>query len=208
MRRLFAGLVTSACLILMLLCAGAMAYGRNFVMPEDGRVNGFDRCDGAPCIVGITPGQTGWEEAHTVLASAEGIELTARRIIMNLPPGAQVEFYPSVDGTSVGRMYVTFAREKPLTAGWLVQRYGRPCGITFYPNNLATIRYTFLLANVRLQGKMLELDMPVTSIQFSDPAFKSETQPNPCVDNITSNGTTNRGWYGFSSVRFYLAQLH
>lgn len=205
--RLFTSLTTYVGLGLVVLCAAAIVYGRVYAAPDDARVDGFRRCDGIPCLMGVTPGVTRWDEAHMLLASAQVINLSDKRIMFAIDGESSAEIYPSVDGVNVGRMYVHFSQEKPLAAGWLVQRYGTPCGVSIYYNfrqRSITLRYPFMLANILMTDDHLDSRAPVTNIQFADPAFKSETQPNPCIDNITSGGTANRSWQGFTTLREYL----
>jgi hypothetical protein len=190
-----------------MLCAAAIVYGRAYAAPDDNRAVDLALCHGMPCLDGITPGHTSWTEAQTIFAEVEGSQLLERRIVFHLERDASAELYPSVDGVNVGRMYVTFSDEHPLAAGWLVQRYGRPCGVSLYYNfrqRSVTLRYPFLLANILMEDNRIHSHAPITNIQFSDPAFKSETQPNPCIDNITTGGTANRSWEGFTTLNEYL----
>jgi hypothetical protein len=41
-------------------------------------------------------------------------------------------------------------------------------------------------------------------VQFYDPDYQPESQPNMCVDSITRTSTANRMWQGFAPVWHYL----
>jgi hypothetical protein len=151
----------------------------------------------------IRPGATSWTEVSRLLEAWPQGELAAKEIRLPLEGQAQAALYVSVDHTHVGRIYVSFPKEKPFSVGWLVERYGAPCGVSIYARTgLLTLRYPNLLANVWLREQRLDTFTPVMSIQFIDPQFHFRTQPDLCIDNIT-DGAVNRPWRGFTSIRHY-----
>lgn len=170
----------------------------------DTPISYIDRCGGEPCIMGLIPGHTLWQDAQRTLSVYQG-EITDKQIVIAFSPLSEIAFYQSVDKTSVGRIQMRF--EPPISMGWILVRFGQPCGITIYNNaGLLTLRYPFLLANIRLQTQHLRSDLPINSIQFTDPNFESSMQPNICVDNIT-DGARNRSWKGFAPVWSYLTRV-
>lgn len=188
---------------LSLLLTASIAVGRRWGKAQDNRVAMLRVCDGAPCVMDVIPGVTRWQEVEARLDSGRGDDLDARIISLRLQPNALLELYPSVNDTSVGRIYLLLLDE-PLPAGWIIQRFGVPCGISLYQAaDQATLRYPNLLANVQLTGERLRLNSPVTSIRFADPHFVFTAQPDPCVDNITSRQMMNSVWMGFTTVRYY-----
>jgi hypothetical protein len=169
----------------------------------DDLVSSFDACDGTPCIMGITPGQTRWSTAQTELTQARLV--SAKALSLGVYVGVEIDMYQSADGESVGPININF--DDPMPIGWILLRYGEPCGISLYPQmNLVTLRYPFMLANVPLDANWIHPDLTVTSMQFKDPAGQLFAQPDICVDNIT-DGVRNRDWLGFAPVWHYLKTL-
>lgn len=192
--------LSTTCFILLW---GAVAYGREFARPEDVRADSITACDELPCVLGLIPGRTLWHEAQTHLARWDAA-VSLKTIQVTVNPRAEASFYQSVNGVALGRIALRF--DQPLSVGWLVSHYGQPCGITIYhTTRTATLRYAFLLANIRLDHDQVGAHTPILSIHFTDPAFKSTQQPNLCVDNIT-NGAQNYHWKGFAPLWFYIGQ--
>jgi hypothetical protein len=203
MRRFLIRLSITVLLNFALLVAVSIAAGRLWGAEQDSRVAMLHVCDGVPCIMGVMPGVTRWQDVETRLESGRGGDLDARIISLRLQPNALLELYPSVNQTEVGRIYLLLL-DQPVSAGWIIQRFGVPCGVSLYhAAGQATLRYPALLANVQMYDARLRLNSPVTSIRFADPHFVFQAQPDPCVDNITSRQMMNSAWMGFTTVRFY-----
>jgi hypothetical protein len=186
------------------LCAVlALLAGRALGMPGDARVQQMQVCAGQPCLMGIAPGVTTWEAAQARLHEQVQAQAEARRLTFDIA-STRVETYVSVNRRTVGRIYL-LPQGQPLSAGWIIQRYGVPCGVSiYYGADIVTLRYPQLLANIRAAGGTFDPDSPVTAVRYSDPHFLFDSQPNPCIDNITSRQTINTGWHGFVPFTRYL----
>jgi len=188
---------------LLALCLLAMWSGRVFAAPADARIAKMDYCEGSPCLMGVVPGTTLWTTARVDLSHLAGSSLSPKQIIIAIDADTEVQVFPSVNGVTVGRIYMNL--DRPLDAGWIVQRYGKPCGVSIYfGGQMVTLRYPFLLANIELTGERLESDMPVTFIQYADPDFRLKKQPDLCVDTVTSRQMLNAPWRGFTTIRTYV----
>ncbi|HVO43033.1 MAG TPA: hypothetical protein VMT34_10435, partial [Aggregatilineales bacterium] len=60
--------------VLLMLCTGALIAGR--ALPPAEAVPELRQCDGMPCLLGIVPGKTGWEEAKKVVPNLSVKEMT------------------------------------------------------------------------------------------------------------------------------------
>lgn len=182
------------------LCLVGIA--RNFGLlqpPSDPRINDLQECENDPCVMGVIPGITPW--AHTREQLVRGT-IEPKRIFVALKPEGEAAFYLSVNKTTVGSIYVRLI--DPLPLGWILMRYGYPCGVSIYPQtDQITLRYPLVLANVQLQNSRIRPQTAVISLQYADPALQSTTQPNICVDNLTA-GARNRLWKGFAPAWSYL----
>jgi hypothetical protein len=183
-----------------LLCLGAGLLGQS-LLPDDARAASLQTCDGMACALGITPGGTSWETAYRTFSGTDG-QLSAKSIIVRMRPRAEAALYLSVNHVHVGRISLSFM--EPLDLGWVLARYGTPCGVSIYRGaGMLTLRYPFLLANVNLKGERLDSRLPVSSIQYKDPAFEMAIQPNMCVDPVTDLAV-NTDWHGFAPLWHYL----
>jgi hypothetical protein len=152
----------------------------------------------------ILPGVTDWSEARQRLSKFPGSQISDGQIVLRVYHSTEAEIYPSVNRAAVGRIYVIFSNDEALSTGWILARYGIPCGVSIYFNTgTFTVRYPTLLVNARLSGGGLTVRAPVLSLLFADPSFRSSTQPDLCVDNVTTGSMINRAWHGFSSAQFY-----
>jgi hypothetical protein len=206
MRRLV-GLLFGFCVLHGMVLVAAIVYGRGTPLPEAVRALGFDRCGDVPCFMEILPGQTPWLDVQVTLARRPGSNVWDKRILVKSSVGSEAALYPSINGVTIGRIYITPSRDTPLPAGWIVERFGLPCGVSvYYETGIMTLRYPFLLANVRIADNYLHLYAPIMQLQLTNPSFISTTQPNQCVDNITGWKMENRTWQGFASIRHYLTR--
>jgi hypothetical protein len=202
MTRLLLVMALALSSLLLMGTGAALAWGQSYAMPDDPRAASLDHCQGAPCLLGITPGTTAWPQSSESYAALRFSDFTPKRLTVELAPGGTAEMYRSVNQIAIGPIYITL--KQPLAVGWLLARYGQPCGITFYRyQSLMTIRYPFLLANALLEGDRLHSRLPVVSITYADPAMRSEIQTDLCVDNVT-DGARNRQWHGFAPVWVYM----
>jgi hypothetical protein len=182
-----------------------LIVGRLMPMPEYAARYAPDLCAGVPCMLGVVPGRTGWTEAQRLLDAQPGLQIAGRQILIRLAGGGEIGLYPSLDSEAVGRIYVRYPTERPIAAGWVIQRYGQPCGVSFYRRlraDVLTLRYPLMVVNLRLIGERFTPDSPIDTIQFGDPAFVPSYQPDPCIDNI-SNGVNNTLWRGFFHAERY-----
>ncbi|MCL4248587.1 MAG: hypothetical protein KJ065_10620 [Anaerolineae bacterium] len=192
-------------LILALASGAALSAGRALRLPEDSRVRLIAWCETSPCVMDIVPGETGWIRTQGQLDDLPDRVLFPRQIIVRLEH-IDLEFYPSVNGESVGRIFLHFPQNHHFDAGWIVQRFGEPCGVSIYPaSDQMTLRFPFLLANVNVDDDRLRPQSAVSMISLQDPHFRFEAQPDPCIDNITSRQMLNSLWKGFSTVGYYRA---
>lgn len=186
-------------LFFLLSIASALTVGHVFADSADMRLLGLGRCDDRPCVGGMVPGETSWHTAQRVDPDAVTEE---RTIYISYGSVAVIEYYRSVDEISIGRTYVNINPAHTLAAGWIITHFGDPCGVTYYDRaRILTLRYPNMLANIRVTERGRYMHMPVTQLQFGDPAFVSELQPNWCVDNITGSGAVNLKWESFNLPR-------
>lgn len=176
-------------------------------VPDDIRASDLNWCGEQPCVMGIIPGRTLWNDAQIQLASYSDSDIQEKSIIIPLQPAAEASMYRSVNGTAVGPVYVNY--QQPMSLGWLLARFGEPCGISLYVRaDMVTLRYPFMLANLRLErdNPRISINMPIKTLHFRDSSFRSEVQPDLCYDNIT-DGARNRQWKGFAPVWHYLSHV-
>ncbi|PJF28035.1 MAG: hypothetical protein CUN53_01800 [Phototrophicales bacterium] len=187
--------------LIVLACLG----GGVMPMPEFFAHYAPGRCGAAWCLLGVIPGRTTWSEAQYILAAQRDGQISERQIIIILGRGGEIGFYPGLDGGLVGRILVHYPPERGLPVGWIIQRYGAPCGVSFYWRaraNILTLRYPRAMVNLKLQSTAFNPMSPVETIQLDDPAFSPSYQTDRCVDNI-SDGVNNTAWQGFVRLSRY-----
>ncbi|MEM6283294.1 MAG: hypothetical protein AAF787_13955 [Chloroflexota bacterium] len=193
--------------VLTLFCVAAIASGS--ALPHAPRPLDASPalCDDRPCLMGMTVGQTIWEDVAAVLQTPFDYTHGEKHLRVAVNHETEVTFYPSIDGVHVGRGALTlWNKDDHLPAGWVVVWYGIPCGVSYYETaNNMVLRYPHTLVNLRLHaGERLSPHTDIESIHWQDPAYENAFQPDICVDNVT-DGVKNSHWHGFSS-RVYAAK--
>ncbi len=196
--------ILRVCLLLVLVLVGA-----SLLMTSLGRLNPYPGhflgsnlglCNGRPCMMGLTLGETPWQDISVKLTEALDYHLEDQQMYIPIKGSTSMNFFQSVDGEHVGRgaLYLR-SEDETLPIGWIVTWYGDPCGLSYYPrsNNLV-VRYPHTLINMRMgTERKFTPYTSARSIHWQDEAYKSEIQPDICVDNITA-GAINSAWRGFA----------
>ncbi len=208
--------------LLALGISTARHFGQGTPMPESIQSLGLhppETCGGSGiCLLGITPGRTGWNAARSALLPRSRDELYTKQLVISidtLPNQVDetlIYFFQSVDKLSVGRVQALFrVREAAPNVGWLIKQHGKPCGVSLYtrtasgyrlPQATITLRYPHFLANVPLPNYHLDSNTRIESLYLYDPAYKAEGRLEACRDLMT-DGVQNRRWAGFAAVWRY-----
>lgn len=223
MRWLF--LYSASISILLALSIGAARHlGQGTDVPEVIQSIGLhppEICGGnGVCLLGITPGSTGWNAARSALLPRSRDELYTKQLVISidrLPNQVDetlIYFFQSVDTLSVGRVQALFrVREAAPNVGWLIKQHGTPCGVSLYtrtasgyrlPQAMITLRYPHFLANVPLPNYHLDIGTRIESLYLYDPAYRTEQRLEACRDLMT-DGVQNRRWAGFAAAWRYAA---
>src|SRR5258705_4793377 len=127
MNRLFVLTITLYGLVL-LLSAGIIGYGRNTPASDNAQAAGFARCGDRACFMGITPGVTGWADARLTFPRLPSSYYSSHLILIRNPLSGGVWFYPSINGSAVGKIYIYVFAINFISANSIVDRYRPTCG--------------------------------------------------------------------------------
>ncbi len=204
----FAALLSSLWAAFAVLYIFVILIGRMHPALSPLQQTGFGSCKGAMCFMGVTPG-INWEQAKGILGTRAMIEPGDLKMLnVFIDPRNAVALYPSMESGKVGRIAYSYFpyMASGLSAAAVIEQYGVPCGVSvYYDNQIVTLHYPLMFANVSIRGSaQLKLASPVYQLQLNDPAFHSDIQPDPCIDNVTGWKMVNAPWRGFASVRFYI----
>ena len=182
---------------------------------------GLDLCNGSPCFIGITPGQTTWSEVTRILAMRTDAVLDSQHLYMIKNDSFDARIY--LNRVSIVLKHIT------ITLQMIIQKFGLPCGVSLFrqqcntyiaaiPGNTACQQYVSMLINypkmrlsveLRSSGalppKITEItpDMPVNQIELFDPTGL-QVDSKTCIVSFTDQiGSNNVPWLGFDSIRNY-----
>jgi len=182
---------------------------------------GLDLCNGSPCFIGITPGQTTWSEVTRILAMRTDAVSNPQQLYMIKNDYFDAEIGPN--NISIFLKHIT------ITLQMIIQKFGLPCGVSLFrqqcntyiaaiPGNTACQQYVSMLINypkmrlsveLRSSGalppKITEItpDMPVNQIELFDPTGL-QVDSKTCIVSFTDQiGSNNVPWLGFDSIRNY-----
>ncbi len=203
MKRIF-GFSAVLWLLVVAFCIAVIAFARS--MPVTALANGLDRCNGAPCYLGIVPGQTRWEEAKALLAG-QNSEFRPGEIAVTTAT-ADVLLTPSRDGRTVDNILV---RDSGLRLGSLIALFGTPCHARIYPRavvsyggGITTFFAPFITAAVYLPPGS-DLDNPILGQDAWVPYLWITSRANVCqMGRLLIRGELDRPWAGFAALRRYV----
>lgn len=182
---------------------------------------GLDLCNGSPCFIGITPGQTTWSEVTRILAMRTDAVLDSQHLYMIKNDSFDARIY--LNRVSIVLKHIT------ITLQMIIQKFGLPCGVSLFrqqcntyiaaiPGNTACQQYVSMLINypkmrlsveLRSSGalppKITEItpDMPINQIELFDPTGL-QVDSKTCIVSFTDQvGSNNVPWLGFDSIRNY-----
>jgi hypothetical protein len=153
----FFRVVVIFCVVMLLLCGGAVALGRT--QPTKDLIPGFDTCDGVPCYWGIIPGKTTETEADTIIRGIPGFHVVVPLRTYTISD-TQILFSETPDNT----IALIDVHPQNLTVQDVIAALGYPCEVRFGPMwlNLDYSGLTFVIQDV-----VLRATTPVTAFQIN-----------------------------------------
>lgn len=185
-------------LLMILLCGLAIGSGQFIRHPHHSMSQTLALCNGQPCASGIVVGLTAWNNLPGAFTENAPYYKYDRRHLLITQGDVQMAFYQSVDEVHVGRGRLSVLPGGYVPVGWIIVRYGEPCGLSYYPRTgQIVLRYPHSLVNVQMTSdEQFSPNTGLKDVRWQDPAFENEMQPDICVDNIT-DGVINSAWRGF-----------
>jgi hypothetical protein len=187
--RLFIRLTAAVSVFLTMLIAGATLVGYLFPYPARPASVELALCEGSPCAMGLTVGQTAWADVYIQHPSTDDDQ-----VFIRLSATTSIHFFASGDGQTVGRGYLNFrSEEETLPIGYIVAWYGEPCGLSFYPRSRnVVVRYAHTQINMRTTYDMpFSPHTPARSIHWADGDAS-------LCDNDSTRSVISSEWRGFN----------
>jgi hypothetical protein len=114
--------------------------------------NGFGQCDGVPCYFDVVPGRTAWDAVRTRFSQRARIVTGDEITIDNRDVPNMMTLRRTRNGTTVGRVDLTFFNPGRATLGELVAVYGPPCKVFQYLDNPTFVWYSYPFLSVSAQS--------------------------------------------------------
>ncbi len=189
-------------LVTLTVCVGAVVYARS--QPE--RVaNGIDICDARPCLLGVTPGVTAWNDAHTLLARHSTSSRQDRWISVEIDDYTRAIVPRYKSSRSISDILISFKESQATTVGSLITRYGPPCIVLYNRTSRGVVlRYPFMFATTFLPGRILDAGFLDARSPLSTLNLHSDMDP--CTVNrlLPGDNLIYTGWIGFASLKRYV----
>lgn len=191
------------CLLLVMLAATAVVYGRGLPAPTFERIEqaGLDVCNGKLCLFQIVPGTTTWDEAREALA--EHITRDQGDHFHGQVNGFEIRVEMGYAGAEITRIDVESRQNTqnpiPLRFRQIVEQFGLPCyviGVTRQDDGLTVAYPSFRLSVMADQGR-ITLDSPVGAISLLDDSDLN-------LDNKQCDTSWSAvPWRGFAALKLY-----
>lgn len=206
MIRLFTLRLLVLYLTLILLVSGSIAYGRRHSSENPLETLGFNVCGNRPCLVGIVPGETSWNDARTRLAPGNDNEISELYTPVN---DTQATVMPGFDQVAIISIKAYSDTSLPVL-GYFIQKYGSPCGVLIhgdfaYSSDIVELRYSLMTLDVNLSQSRLNIYSTVDFVQLLEPSITFEAPQNLCKSDPYRNETL-LPWLGFASLEHYKAR--
>jgi hypothetical protein len=152
-------------LLMIVLCSGALLYGRASNQSNELQDLGFGVCDGDPCFMGIVPGKTSWDEAKLILKpynikqdfeDAADANVKDFRLIVYSSKGIINELIIQKD-SSYGGLGVSL--------GSVIQQVGTPCAAIADPR-AANIFYPSMSLYFARDGDRLRKETGISALSI------------------------------------------
>ena len=139
---------------------------------------GLDLCNGSPCFIGITPGQTTWSEVTRILAMRTDAVLDSQHLYMikndsfdariYFDSGGPVDIYAPQPISAAPNIVSIVLKRITITLQMIIQKFGLPCGVSLFrqqcntyiaaiPGNTACQQYVSMLINYPKMRLSVEL---------------------------------------------------
>src|SRR5262249_52788301 len=101
------------CLALLLCTATASGHMRSTPDSDSATSIGLTRCGAVPCFKGAIPDRTTWANAKTTFTLVRNTKLFEHQVYVHLGSDGGAAVYPSLDGLSVGQIYILIPTNLP-----------------------------------------------------------------------------------------------
>jgi hypothetical protein len=206
--RLVIGLISS----LAVFCIMAIVYGRVGSIPDPITRIGLGRCGIVACFRGAIPGWTDWSKVKVDLGLVKHNQMFEHQIFVPLGSDGGAALYPSMDGRTVGLIYIAVPSDISLMVGDIVNQFGPPCVLTvpIRPDYLTlTLYYPRLIITTKISKNYLAIYTPVAYIALNDSTELLNMPIDSCQAFILEHSLPPRithPWHGFVSIRHYLGE--
>ncbi len=205
MKRL-ALLVTRLSLIPTILCFATIAFARSQRVPAALQAKGIDICDSRPCLLGVTPGITLWNDAQAMLDQGRKSHRENSWISIEIDDYTHAVLPRYKYDATITDILISFRESPPTTVGSMITQYGPPCLVLYNrASGGIVLRYPFMFATTFLPSAesghdagFLDANSPLSTLNLHGDL-------DPCAANRgSSDNLVYTPWLGFAAVRRYV----
>jgi hypothetical protein len=182
-----------------LLTTLAVMIGRVYAVSNPLSSLGLATCDAHPCLLGIIPATSAWNQVSQSLSAQYQITYLQQEniIVAENTRDYHVYIYPDEgagDTKGVRKISIKAFSEFPLT-GDLLLLFGEPCNFLIESDQLASLTYPHMFVFIRFTGGRVSIYSPVSSISIISTELTVKCYPDHW-----------RRWAGFKGIDSYKAR--
>lgn len=157
---------------------------------------GLGVCDNHVCFHGLVPGKASWVAAREHFNNQTFISIDE--------PGIEIRLFESSDSGKLGRVHISIPDDGSLSIGHVLLVYGRPCGVTVYPQEgRAVFRYFTARFTTRDHQSRISPSTPIWLIEIMTAPQNAAEAPCPAPQPGAAGvpmETVNTDWRGFGDI--------
>jgi hypothetical protein len=193
------------CLVILTICSGAVAYARSRPAPALLQRKGIDTCESKPCLLGVTPGITAWNDAHTMLAQRSTSSREDRWISVELDEYTRAIVPRYKSDRTISDILISFKDTPATTVGSLITQYGPPCIVLYNRSSRGIVlRYPFMYATTFLPGRIVDVGFLDARSPLSTLTLHRDLDRCTASRLFPSDNLVYAGWIGFASLKRYV----
>jgi hypothetical protein len=186
-----------------LLVIASVNYGRLESSSDVFTVLQIADCNKVPCVQGVIPGVSSWDDVTTRFARDAGSIMTANNIDIGADTLTHTTFTADTSEEKIDSITIYFV-DSHLAFGTLITRYGTPCKLRVYSSGGVQVIYPQLTAELDISRYFpridtnLAADTKVRELDFS-------AVPNSCEleKSVPDNIYHDKYWHGFMELDKY-----
>lgn len=190
-----------ACILLVI---ASINYGRLQPITDPFQSAQIAECNKVPCVQGVTPGVSSWDDVSTLFARDASNIMTENNIDVGVNTITHTTFTADTSQDKVDSISVHFVGWQ-LPLGALIAHYGTPCKLRVYSSGGIQVIYPQVTAVLDISRALPRMDLNITAeTRVRELDFAASSNSCELEKSDPDNIYHDKYWRGFMDIdRYY-----